>query len=63
MIAHVAGVPLEVQWVPNSAYGERINTVLAGDDIPDVMVITAKDQGFVSTALAASVSQHLAVLR
>ncbi|WP_420112773.1 extracellular solute-binding protein [Pseudactinotalea sp.] len=51
-LSEVAGVPLEIQWVPNSAYGERINTVLAGDDIPDVMVITGKDQGFVSTALA-----------
>ncbi|WP_156251422.1 extracellular solute-binding protein [Pseudactinotalea terrae] len=51
-LSEIAGVPLEVQWVPNSSYGERINTVLAGDDIPDVMVITGKDQGFVSTALA-----------
>ncbi len=51
-LSELAGVPLDVQWVPNSSYGEKINTVLAGDDIPDVMVITGKDQAFVSTAEA-----------
>lgn len=51
-LGELAGVPLDIQWVPNSSYGEKINTVLAGDDIPDVMVITGKDQAFVSTAEA-----------
>ncbi len=51
-LSELAGVPITVQWVPNASYGESVNTTLAGDDIPDVMVITAKDQGFVSTALA-----------
>lgn len=51
-LSEIAGVPIDVQWVPNTSYGERVNTTLAGDDIPDVMVITGKDQGFVSTALA-----------
>lgn len=51
-LSELAGVPIDVQWVPNSSYGEKVNTVLAGDDIPDVMVITGKDQGFVSTAEA-----------
>jgi putative aldouronate transport system substrate-binding protein len=51
-LGELAGVPLQMQWVPNTSYGERVNTVLAGDDIPDVMVITGKDQSFVSTAEA-----------
>lgn len=51
-LSELAGVDIDVQWVPNSSYGERVNVTLAGDDIPDVMVITGKDQGFVSTALA-----------
>lgn len=61
-LSELAGVPLDVQWVPNASYGERVNTVLAGDDIPDVMVITGKDQGFVSTALAGGfwdLTEHL----
>ncbi|SEE88997.1 extracellular solute-binding protein [Ruania alba] len=62
-LSDLAGMPLEVQWVPNSSYGERVNTVLAGDDIPDVMVITGKDQGFVATAEAGGfwdLTDHLA---
>ncbi|UFU07016.1 extracellular solute-binding protein [Ruania halotolerans] len=62
-LSDLAGMPLEVQWVPNSSYGERVNTVLAGDDIPDVMVITGKDQGFVATAEAGGfwdLTEHLA---
>ncbi|WP_166851050.1 extracellular solute-binding protein [Isoptericola sp. BMS4] len=48
----LTGVDMDVQWVPNAEYGERTNVVLAGDDIPDVMVIQGKDQSFVSTAEA-----------
>ncbi len=62
-LSELAGVPIEVSWVPNSDYGERTNVVLAGDDIPDVMVITGKDQSFVSTAEAGGfwdLTDHLA---
>ncbi len=48
----LTGLDLDVQWVPNAEYGERTNVTLAGDDIPDVMVIQGKDQSFVSTAEA-----------
>jgi putative aldouronate transport system substrate-binding protein len=51
-LSELAGVDLSVQWVPNTAYGERTNVVLAGDDIPDVMVIQGKTQAFVQTAEA-----------
>ncbi|WP_418275784.1 extracellular solute-binding protein [Isoptericola jiangsuensis] len=51
-LADLVGMPLDVQWVPNAEYGERTNVVLAGDNIPDVMVVQGKDQSFVSTAEA-----------
>jgi putative aldouronate transport system substrate-binding protein len=51
-LSDLAGLDLSVQWVPNSDYGAKTNTVLAGDDIPDVMVIQGKDQAFVQTAEA-----------
>ncbi|MFE6971390.1 extracellular solute-binding protein [Isoptericola sp. NPDC057653] len=51
-LSELAGLDLEMQWVPNAEYGDRTNVVLAGDDIPDVMVIQQKSQGFVQTAEA-----------
>ncbi|HWU47669.1 MAG TPA: extracellular solute-binding protein [Humibacter sp.] len=46
------GVKLDVNWVPNSSYGDKTNITLAGSDIPDVMVIQGKDPGFVKNANA-----------
>ncbi|THV29469.1 extracellular solute-binding protein [Glycomyces paridis] len=51
-LSELAGLDISVQWVPNTDYGAKTNTVLAGDDIPDVMVIQGKDQAFVQTAEA-----------
>lgn len=62
-LSEIAGLDLSVQWVPNSDYGSKTNTVLAGDDIPDVMVIQGKDQAFVQTAEAGGfwdLTEHLA---
>ncbi|THV32867.1 extracellular solute-binding protein [Glycomyces buryatensis] len=62
-LSEVAGLDLSVQWVPNSDYAAKTNTVLAGDDIPDVMVIGGKDQSFVQTAEAGGfwdLTEHLA---
>lgn len=62
-LSELAGLDLSVQWVPNSDYGAKTNTVLAGDDIPDVMVIQGKDQAFVQTAEAGGfwdLTEHLA---
>jgi putative aldouronate transport system substrate-binding protein len=61
-LSEIAGLDLSVQWVPNSDYGAKTNTVLAGDDIPDVMVIQGKDQAFVQTAEAGGfwdLTEHL----
>jgi putative aldouronate transport system substrate-binding protein len=51
-LSEIAGLDLQMQWVPNAEYGDRTNVVLAGDDIPSVMVIQQKSQGFVQTAEA-----------
>ena len=48
----IAGVDLDITWVPNSSYGDKTNITLAGDDIPHVMVIQGKDPGFVKNAQA-----------
>jgi putative aldouronate transport system substrate-binding protein len=48
----VIGTKLDVTWVPNSSYEDKTNITLAGNDIPDVMVIQGKDSGFVSNAEA-----------
>ncbi|GAB4001068.1 hypothetical protein GCM10029992_35290 [Glycomyces albus] len=62
-LSEIAGHDISVQWVPNSEYGDKTNVTLAGDDIPDVMVIQGKDQSFVQTAEAGGfwdLTDHLA---
>lgn len=51
-LEEIAGVDLDITWVPNSSYGDKTNITLAGDDIPQVMIIQAKDPGFVRNAEA-----------
>jgi putative aldouronate transport system substrate-binding protein len=46
------GIDLDITWVPNSSYGDKVNITLAGDDLPQVMVIQGKDPGFVRNAEA-----------
>src|SRR5690606_16343058 len=48
----IAGVELDITWVPNSSYLDKTNITLAGDDIPQVMIIQGKDPGFVRNAEA-----------
>ncbi|KAA9089634.1 extracellular solute-binding protein [Microbacterium radiodurans] len=51
-LEEIAGVGLDINWVPNSSYGDKTNITLAGDDVPHVMVIQGKDPGFVRNAEA-----------
>ncbi|QKJ20583.1 extracellular solute-binding protein [Microbacterium hominis] len=51
-VEDVVGVDLDITWVPNSSYGDKVNITLAGDDLPHVMVIQGKDPGFVRNAEA-----------
>lgn len=48
----VIGTKLAVTWVPNSSYEDKTNITLAGNEVPDVMVIQNKDAGFVNNAKA-----------
>ncbi|WP_102194640.1 extracellular solute-binding protein [Microbacterium aurantiacum] len=51
-LEEVAGVDLKLNWVPNASYGDKVNITLAGDDLPQVMVVQGKDPGFVRNAEA-----------
>ncbi len=48
----VIGVDLDINWVPNASYEDKTNITLAGDSIPQVMVIQGKTPGFVKNAQA-----------
>ena len=48
----LTGTTINMRWVPDADYGSTVNTVLASNDIPQVMVIKNKDQGFIQTAQA-----------
>lgn len=48
----LTGVDIEMRWSPNAEYQTQTNVALAGDDVPDVMVIQGKNQGFIQTAEA-----------
>jgi putative aldouronate transport system substrate-binding protein len=51
-LSKLTGVDINVRWSPNADYTSQTNVVLAGDDVPDVMVVQNKTQGFIQTAEA-----------
>jgi putative aldouronate transport system substrate-binding protein len=51
-IEKLTGKKLEITWVPNANYADRTNVVLAGGNIPEVMVVQGKVPSFVSAAQA-----------
>lgn len=51
-LSDLTGVDINMRWAPNADYQAQTNVVLAGDDVPDVMVIQSKTQGFIQTAEA-----------
>lgn len=51
-IQEFVGMPLDITWVPNSSYGERVTVTMASDNIPHVMVQTGKSAEFAQTAEA-----------
>jgi putative aldouronate transport system substrate-binding protein len=46
------GKKLQITWVPNSNYGDRMNVTLASDNLPEVMVVQGKLPAFVQSAEA-----------
>src|SRR5690606_21285243 len=51
-VEELIGMPLEITWVPNSSYGDRVTVTMASDNIPHVMVQTGKTAEFAQTAEA-----------
>ncbi|MGX7200160.1 extracellular solute-binding protein [Enterococcus nangangensis] len=49
-IEKTTGEKIDVTWVPNTSYADKMNITLASDDIPEVMVIQGKDAGFIKSA-------------
>jgi len=51
-VEELIGMPVEITWVPNSSYGDRVTVTMASDNIPHVMVQTGKTAEFAQTAEA-----------
>lgn len=43
---------IDISWVPNTSYEDKMNVTLASDDLPEIMIIQAKSGGFVKSANA-----------
>lgn len=51
-VEELIGMPMEITWVPNSSYSDRVTVTMAGDSIPHVMVHTGKSAELAQTAEA-----------
>jgi putative aldouronate transport system substrate-binding protein len=51
-LERIAGTGLDIDWVPNAGYKDRVNITLAGDDLPHLMVMQGRDPSFVGNAEA-----------
>lgn len=51
-VEELVGMPLEITWVPNSSYSDRVTVTMASDNIPHIMVHTGKSAEFAQTAQA-----------
>lgn len=51
-VEELVGMPLEITWVPNSSYGDRVTVTMASDNIPHILVQTGKTAEFAQTAEA-----------
>jgi len=37
-LEELTGYQVDITWIPNSSYGDRLSIVLAGDEVPDILV-------------------------
>ncbi|WP_071130506.1 extracellular solute-binding protein [Enterococcus timonensis] len=49
-IEKYTGKEININWVPNPSYIDKMNITLASDDIPQIIVVQGKDAGFVKSA-------------
>lgn len=41
LIEEYTGTKLDITWVPNSAYNDKVNATIAGGELPQIMLITS----------------------
>ncbi|AZP03859.1 extracellular solute-binding protein [Jeotgalibaca ciconiae] len=51
-IEEATGTDINISWVPNTSYEDKMNVTLASDDLPKIMIIQGKSGGFVKSANA-----------
>ena len=51
-VEKLIGKKLDITWVPNADYGDKLNVTLASNNLPDVMVVNEKSPTFVRAAEA-----------
>lgn len=51
-VEELIGTKIQMNWVPNVNYEDRMNVTLASNEIPEVMVIGNKSAGFLNSAEA-----------
>lgn len=47
-LEELTGYDVDITWVPNSSYGDKVSITMASDKVPDVMVIQGKDAATIS---------------
>lgn len=43
------GYQVEITWVPDSSYNDKLSITMASDELPDIMIVKDKDASIVST--------------
>lgn len=47
-LEEITGYDLDITWVPNSSYADKVSITMASDNVPDIMVIQGKDAATIS---------------
>lgn len=47
-LEELTGYNVDITWVPNSSYGDKVSITMASDKVPDLMVIQGKDAATIS---------------
>ena len=47
-LEELTGYKVEITWVPNSSYNDKVSITMASDKVPELMVIQNKDSSTVS---------------
>lgn len=50
-LEELTGYEVEITWVPNSSYGDKLSITLASDDIPDILIATTGRESSIISAV------------